>query len=36
MPDAFADQVRQTLKNVRAILEAARSGLDEVVNVTRA
>jgi 2-iminobutanoate/2-iminopropanoate deaminase len=33
MPDAFADQVRQTLKNVRTILEAAGSGLDEVVKV---
>jgi 2-iminobutanoate/2-iminopropanoate deaminase len=25
MPDAFADQVRQTLENVRTILEAAGS-----------
>ena len=33
MPDAFADQVRQTLKNVRTILEAAGSSLDEVVKV---
>lgn len=33
MPDAFADQVRQTLKNVRTILEAAGSGLDDVVKV---
>jgi 2-iminobutanoate/2-iminopropanoate deaminase len=33
VPDAFADQVRQTLKNVRTILEAAGSGLDEVVKV---
>jgi 2-iminobutanoate/2-iminopropanoate deaminase len=33
MPDAFADQVRQTLKNVQTILEAAGSGLDEVVKV---
>jgi 2-iminobutanoate/2-iminopropanoate deaminase len=33
MPDAFADQVRQTLKNVRTILEAAGSGLDEIVKV---
>ncbi|HEX2739184.1 MAG TPA: Rid family detoxifying hydrolase, partial [Rubrobacter sp.] len=33
MPDAFADQVRQTLNNVRTILEAAGSGLDDVVKV---
>ncbi len=33
MPDAFADQVRQTLKNVQTILEAAGSSLDEVVKV---
>jgi len=33
MPDAFADQVRQTLKNVRMILEAAGSSLDEIVKV---
>ena len=33
MPDAFSDQVRQTLKNVRTILEAAGSGLDDVVKV---
>jgi 2-iminobutanoate/2-iminopropanoate deaminase len=33
MPDAFADQVRQTLKNVRTILEAAGSSLDNVVKV---
>ena len=33
MPDAFADQVRQTLENVRTILEAAGSGLDDVVKV---
>ena len=33
MPDAFADQVRQTLRNVRVILEAAGSSLDEVVKV---
>ena len=33
MPDAFAEQVRQTLKNVRTILEAAGSSLDEVVKV---
>jgi 2-iminobutanoate/2-iminopropanoate deaminase len=33
MPDAFADQVRQTLENVRTILEAAGSSLDEVVKV---
>ncbi len=33
MPDAFADQVRQTFKNVQTILEAAGSGLDDVVKV---
>jgi 2-iminobutanoate/2-iminopropanoate deaminase len=33
MPDAFTDQVRQTLKNVRTILEAAGSSLDNVVKV---
>jgi 2-iminobutanoate/2-iminopropanoate deaminase len=33
MPDAFADQVRQTLKNVQTILEAAGSRLDDVVKV---
>jgi 2-iminobutanoate/2-iminopropanoate deaminase len=33
MPDAFADQVRQTLRNVRTILEASGSGLDDVVKV---
>jgi 2-iminobutanoate/2-iminopropanoate deaminase len=33
MPDAFLDQVRQTLKNVRTILEAAGSSLDGVVKV---
>ncbi len=33
MPDAFADQVRQTLGNVRTILEASGSGLDDVVKV---
>lgn len=33
MPDAFADQVRQTLENVQTILEAAGSSLDEVVKV---
>ncbi len=31
MPDAFVDQVRQTLKNVQTILEAAGSSLDDVV-----
>ncbi len=30
----FADQVRQVLTNVRAVLEAAGSGLDRVVQVT--
>ena len=33
MPDAFADQVRQTLKNAQTILEAAGSSLDDVVKV---
>ena len=33
MPEAFADQDRQTLKNVRTILEAAGSSIDEVVKV---
>jgi 2-iminobutanoate/2-iminopropanoate deaminase len=33
MPDAFPDQVRQTLSNVRTILEAAGSSLDDVVKV---
>ncbi len=33
MPDAFADQVRQTLTNVQTILEAAGSSLDNVVKV---
>ena len=33
MPDAFADQVRQTLKNVQTILEAAGSSLDDVFKV---
>jgi 2-iminobutanoate/2-iminopropanoate deaminase len=33
MPDAFADQVRQTLGNVQTILEASGSGLDDVVKV---
>lgn len=33
MPDAFADQVRQTFRNVQTILEAAGSGLEEVVKV---
>ena len=33
MPDAFADQVRQTLRNVQVILEAAGSSLDDVVKV---
>ncbi len=32
-PDAFEDQVRQTLENVRTILEAAGSSLDDVVKV---
>jgi 2-iminobutanoate/2-iminopropanoate deaminase len=33
MPDAFADQVRQTLRNVQTILEAAGTNLDNVVKV---
>jgi 2-iminobutanoate/2-iminopropanoate deaminase len=33
MLDAFADQVRQTLENVRTILEAAGSSLEDVVKV---
>jgi 2-iminobutanoate/2-iminopropanoate deaminase len=33
MPDAFTDQVRQTLSNVRTILEAAGSSLEDVVKV---
>jgi 2-iminobutanoate/2-iminopropanoate deaminase len=33
MPDAFEDQVRQTLKNLQTILEAAGSSIDEVVKV---
>jgi 2-iminobutanoate/2-iminopropanoate deaminase len=33
MPDAFADQVRQTLSNVQTILEAAGTSLENVVKV---
>jgi 2-iminobutanoate/2-iminopropanoate deaminase len=33
MPDAFSEQVRQTLRNVQTILEAAGSTLDDVVKV---
>ena len=33
MPDAFADQVRQTLRNLQAILEDAGSSLEDVVKV---
>jgi 2-iminobutanoate/2-iminopropanoate deaminase len=33
MPDAFADQVRQTFRNVRTILEAAGTSLDNIVKV---
>ena len=33
VPDAFADQVRQTFENVQTILEAAGSSLDDVVKV---
>ncbi len=32
-PDGFEDQVHQAFENLRAILEAARSGLGEVVKV---
>jgi 2-iminobutanoate/2-iminopropanoate deaminase len=33
MPDAFADQVRQTSRNLQTILEAAGTSLDNVVKV---
>jgi len=33
MPDGFTDQVRQTLENVKTLLEAAGSSLDNVVKV---
>ena len=33
MPDSFEEQVRQTLKNLQTILEAAGSSLDDVVKV---
>jgi 2-iminobutanoate/2-iminopropanoate deaminase len=33
MPDAFEDQVRQTLRNVQTILEAGGSSLDDVIKV---
>jgi 2-iminobutanoate/2-iminopropanoate deaminase len=33
MPDAFREQVRQTLNNLKSILEAAGSGLDHVVKI---
>lgn len=33
MPDAFPEQVRQTLENVRTILEAAGSSLEDVLKV---
>jgi 2-iminobutanoate/2-iminopropanoate deaminase len=33
VPDAFTDQVRQALRNVRTILEAAGSNIDNVVKV---
>jgi 2-iminobutanoate/2-iminopropanoate deaminase len=33
MSDSFTDQVRQTLRNVQTILEAAGSGLENVVKV---
>jgi 2-iminobutanoate/2-iminopropanoate deaminase len=32
-PDAFADQVRQTLENLSVVLEAAGTSLSEVVKV---
>lgn len=32
-PDEFTEQVRQTFRNLRTILEAAGSGLDSVVKV---
>ena len=32
-PDAFADQVRQTFENLSIVLEAAGTGLSEVVKV---
>lgn len=32
-PDAFADQVRQTFENLRVVLEAAGTSLDEEVKV---
>ncbi|MBL3540052.1 RidA family protein, partial [Aminivibrio sp.] len=33
-PEGVAEQTRQTLKNVRAILEAAGASMDHVVKVT--
>ena len=33
MPDSFEEQVRQTLGNLKTILEAAGSGLEHVVKV---
>ena len=33
LPDAFEDQVRQTLRNLQAVLEAAGSSLEDVVKV---
>jgi 2-iminobutanoate/2-iminopropanoate deaminase len=33
MPDTFAEQVRQTLRNVQTILETAGSSLDDVIKV---
>ena len=32
-PDTFEEQVRQTLRNLRAVLEAAGSGLNQVLKV---
>ena len=33
MPDAFEEQVRQVLSNLKTILEASGSGLEQVVKV---
>jgi 2-iminobutanoate/2-iminopropanoate deaminase len=33
MPDAFEEQVRQTLSNLKTILESAGSGLEHVVKI---
>lgn len=34
MPESPADQARQSMENVKAVLEAAGSGLDKAVKVT--